>query len=383
MIRKRTSRTGSVTYECFVYDPSIRRKRYVGSRKNLRGDGGAQELERQKKDEFTGGTPEPESVLTIRSYAPEWMELHHGPKTRRPQPTTRTANFYNLKPFLEAYGDRPLDGGITRREALKWAKQHPHNAKTVSALFNDAIDDEVCSANPFANRRQEESRERKHIAPITEGELATLADIALRHWGSEGYGLVVRAFILFAAWVGCRPGETFRVEQKDLNFAQGEVSIRRVKRRGGRYPTDKVAFPNAAQEAVLAMPSLPAVGPIFRTISGCLMNKSGVRYYWHPVRTAFRETMSPERWHELCDGEPTMDFYVLRHFCASIIVDRGGNEDDVAAQLGNSPEVCRETYIHSYVDRANARNLERLNRTGPAEIVPIDADRRRRMGGAS
>jgi integrase len=62
---------------------------------------------------------------------------------------------------------------------------------------------------PVRGRRQEESRERKHIHPLTEDEVDRLADIALRHWGSDGYGLVARAWVLFAAWVGCRPGETF------------------------------------------------------------------------------------------------------------------------------------------------------------------------------
>jgi integrase len=74
---------------------------------------------------------------------------------------------------------------VTRREALKWSKLHKHNAVVVCAMFNDAIDDDVCKTNPFAGRRQEESRERKHIHPLTEEEVDRLADIALRHWGER------------------------------------------------------------------------------------------------------------------------------------------------------------------------------------------------------
>lgn len=33
----------------------------------------------------------------------------------------------------------------------------------------------------------------------------------------------------------------------------------------------------------------------------------------------------------------------------------GLSEHDIAHQLGNSVEVCRETYIHSYTDKTNDR----------------------------
>jgi hypothetical protein len=73
---------------------------------------------------------------------------------------------------------------------------HPHNAKAVAALLNDAIDDEACTANPFRNRRQEQPRGRQDIYPLTEEEVDRLADCALRHWGGgvragrEGVGAV-------------------------------------------------------------------------------------------------------------------------------------------------------------------------------------------------
>ena len=339
----------------YVYNPATGRKEYVGSRVKLRGEGGAQELERLKRAEFAGRAPNP-SDLTIRAYAADWLTDHHGPGTRRPSPATLTHNRDMLRIFLEDHGDKALDGGIKRREALRWAKKHPHNAKAVSAMFNDAFDDEVCKGNPFANRRQEEGRERKHIHPLTEDEVNRLADIAQRHWGHDGYGLIARAWVLFAAWVCCRPGETFAIEAADLDFHAGEVTIRRVKKRGNTYPTDIVVFPKAAQDAVRAMGTLPPPGPIFLTVTGVPMGKGGLRYHWEPIRSAFRETVTPERWAELLDdsdGKKTLSFYVLRHFGASVMADRGLNAKQIAGQLGNSEAVCQETYIHLYRDRSN------------------------------
>jgi integrase len=349
----------------YVYDPAVGQKVYVGSRQNLRGAGGAQELERQKQQEFAAHEPKRiEGKLTIRGYAADWLELHHGEGTRRPAPGTRTVNEGHLRRFLEDFGDRLIDGGIGRREALRWSRKNVHAAKVVSAMFNDAVDDQECEGNPFANRRHKESRGRKHIKPLTADEVQRIAEIAHRHWGADGYGLVARAWVLFGAWVGCRPGETFGVELEDLRFDAGEVVIRRIKKRGGEYPVDTVVLPRAAIQVIQAMPVLPRTGPIFLTITGERMLKGALRYYWDPVRAAFQATVSEQRWAELLDGTEdgkNLDFYALRHFCASQIVEHGGNEYDVAAQLGNSPEVARETYIHSYVEQVNARNRRFLD----------------------
>jgi integrase len=266
-----------------------------------------------------------------------------------------------LRKFLRAFGDMPIDGGIRRGEALAWARDHPTNARVVSAMFNDAIDDEACQTNPFRNRRQEQPRGRQDIFPMTEEEVGRLADIALHHWGADGYGLIARAWVLFGAWVGTRPGETFSVTPLDLDFDEGLVRVTRVK---GRKQTEWIVLPSAVRDAIRAMPPAPDPGPLFRTVTGIAVDRKGaLHYHWSPIRAAFRQTLTAERWAELLEGQSdkrSLDFYALRHFCASIIVDRGGNEFDVSQQLGNTPEVARAVYIHGYRDRINDRNRERL-----------------------
>lgn len=349
----------------YVYNPAEGRKVYVGSRQKLRGPGSAQELEREKAAEFAGHTAATGTAL-IRAYAAEWLELHHGTGTRRPSRTTLAVNEQNLRSFLAAYGDRPLDG-IARREALAWAKKHPHNAKVVSAMFNDAVDDEACKGNPFANRRHEQSRGRKDIQPITEAEVDRLAQIGLEMW--DAYGFVAAGVILFGAWVGCRPGETFTVPLDALDFRNGQVTVRRVKKRGSEYPTDVVVFPQRAQDAVRAIPNLPRTGPVFRTITGLAISKGSHRYVWDPIRKAFAQELTPARRAELLDDRGDLDFYELRHFAGSVMADRGLSEYDIAHQLGNSVQVCRETYIHAYRDRTNDR--VRLALDG-AQITALD-----------
>src|SRR5207247_630288 len=94
--------------------------------------------------------------------------------------------------------------------------------------------------------------------------------------------------------------------------------------------------------------------------------------YWDPVRAAFRQTISEQRWEELLDGSEdgkSLDFYALRHACASLIVAAGGNEYDVSSQLGNSPEVARETYIHRYIEEANERNRRFLDGASVVDLA--------------
>lgn len=359
--------------------PQAGRKWYVGTRLK---HGDAKTLERDTisalKRQAAGKKPFT-ADQTVRDYADDWLDLHHGEGSRRPSPKTLQLNEQNLRAFLEEFGDRPMrgDGAIRRGEALRWCKldSNAYRAKAVSAMFQDAIDDEVATVNPFANRRAKQSSERKHISPLTEQEVDRLADIALRHWGRDGYGLVARAWVLFGAWVGARPGETFATTRSDLEVDAGLVWIQRVK---PPYKRDHVVLPVVVVRAIAAMPrQARADGLLFPTVKGQPMHKDTLGRHWSPIRSAFRETVTEERWAGLLQGQAERDlaFYSLRHHCASQIVSRGGNEYDVAAQLGNTPEVARATYIHDYRDRTQERLRGFLDRP---VVVDLDAARAQR-----
>jgi integrase len=182
--------------------------------------------------------------------------------------------------------------------------------------------------------------------------------------------------VLFGAWVGSRPGETFSVRWEDIDFRGGLVRVTRVK---GRKQTEWIVLPSVVQDALRGMPPARDDGPVFRTVTGRTMDTKGsLHYAWSPVRAAFKAAVSSQRYAELLCGQQSKElaFYSLRHHCASVIVDRGGNEYDVAQQLGNSPDVCRKHYIHGYKDRMNERNRARLE----GENV-VDLNERRRANG--
>lgn len=347
-------------YEVKVYSPQARRLVYVGRRK-LEKD--AKRLFREKTAEFAGGEG---ASLTVREYAVQWLDDHHGPGTARPAASTLQVNRGNLRQFLDEFGDRALDGGIGRKEALKWSKPRPHVAKTVAAMFNDAVDDEEARGNPFANRKHKRSSERRRIAPITQPELDTLTAIAARHWGIDGYGQIAKAWVLFAAWVGCRPGETFKVTLRDIDWHRRLVTIRRVK---PPYDTDTVVIPTAAMDQLTHVRALLAQeGPMFRTVTGRPMDKGSVGYHWRPIAAAFREKVTEDRWEALTEGTGRLDLYVLRHRVASVMADRGATASEIAEQLGNTPAVCERTYIHPFTSDVRERNRKLLD---DASVVPL------------
>jgi integrase len=361
-------RSGS--YPVYVYDATTRKKTYVGSREKLT-DARQLEAEERIKHKRKGRSP-----WTVEQFTARWFEAFYGEGTRRPEYTTRLTHEGTFKRFREDFGSRRLDS-IERDEALDWARTQPEGrVKVVSAFFNDAIRDGKTEHNPFEKLGLEQSRGRKDIHPLTEDEVEQLARIALERWWD--YGPVVRAWVTFAAWVGCRPAEMFALEWPNLDFKRSEVAIDWQARIDGRKrpktkETRRVVFPEPAQRAVLDMNRLRR-GLVFTAHEGNQVRGGGYRYYWLPVQDRFLGGLEARRRAELLEGKkptrngnaPNLDMYELRHFCGSMLADRGASARDIAHQLGNSVEVCEATYIHTHRDRA----LERLKGafSGPAPV---------------
>lgn len=154
----------------------------------------------------------------------------------------------------------------------------------------------------------------------TEGRLYELADSALTSCGQ--YGSTFRACILFAAYVGLRPAELFTLKWADLDLAAGEVRIRTSLGSTGEVTLPKngkartVTLPPPAADAVRFMPRHAGSPYVFTTPNGRRFSKTSHYYWWQIVRLSF--------------GLPGMDFYELRHFCATHLLGLGANHADVS-----------------------------------------------------
>ena len=340
MIRPRSG-----SYAVSVYDPTLKRKRWVGTFRTMRD---AREAEREASRR---------RGVAARVTCGEYVELWLAEYARPARATQRTYR-YALKRFATEFDRRRL-GEFDRLTARAWANVHPQsNIRVVRAMFNDAINDGLHPGpNPFANLRLEQSRGRKDLVALTETELHELGNTALRVLGE--YGPTFRAMILFAGYVGLRPGELFALERGDLS--DDEVHIRRNLDGTGELKLPKngkqrvVILPPPARDALLDVPPRIDSSWLFVTGRGRQFRKSSLLYYWNPVRAAF--------------GRPGMDFYELRHFCATHLLELGVSHSDVAVQLGHTDGgmLVMSTYGHPSEDGAR----ERLKHAYAASVVPL------------
>jgi integrase len=338
-------RPRSGSYAVAVYDPALKRKRWVGTFKTMRE---AREAEREASRRRGVALR-----ITCGEYVQLWLAEY-----ARPAPATQRSYRYALQRFSAEFDRRRLYE-FDRVTARAWANLHPQsNVRVARAMFNDAINDGLHPGpNPFANLRLEQSRGRKDLVALTADELHELADVALRVHAE--YGPTFRAMILFAGYVGLRPGELFALERGDL--VEDEVHIRRNLDGTGQLKLPKngkqrvVISPPPARDALLDVPPRIDTSWLFLTLCGRQFRKSSLHYYWNPVRAAF--------------GRPGMDFYELRHFCATHLLELGVSHADVAVQLGHTDggALVMSTYGHPSEDAAR----ERLKRAYAASVVPL------------
>ena len=167
---------------------------------------------------------------------------------------------------------------------------------------------------------------RRDLEVISEARFYELADSSLTSCGP--YGPTFRAVILFSAYVGLRPAELFMLKWTDVDFAKCEVRIRTSLGSTGEVTLPKngsartVILPPPAAEALRSMPRRAGSPWVFTTPSGRRFSKTSHYYWWRAVKVAF--------------GAPEMDYYELRHFCATLLLELGVNHADVAVQLGHT-----------------------------------------------
>lgn len=344
-------------YGVSVYDPASKRKRWVGTFATLRA---AREAERTAASHPRAGRTE-----TCDSFAGRWVG-----DFPRSAPATRRTYTYAVKRFAEDFRGVPISA-LDRPAARAWAKATPQsNVRAVRAMFNDAINEGLHPGpNPFANMRLEQSRGRKDLTALTEPELHTLADAALDV--HDTYGPAFRAIILFAGYVGLRPGELCALERRDV--AGDEVTIRQnldgtnqlKAPKNGRVRT--VILPPPARDALRDVPSRLDVPWLFTTPRGLRLSKSTLHYYWRPVRARF--------------GRNDMDFYELRHFCATHLLELGVAHADVAVQLGHTDggALVMSTYGHPSEDAARSR----LKRAFTSNVAPLSKPAVGSQGGST
>jgi integrase len=330
------------------YDKATKTKRHLGTF-DTKGEARDAEAEHRKRYQPAGRE-------TCDEFAARWMRDYP-----RPSASTRRTHTERTRRFAKDFGGVRL-ADVDRVATRAWALKYPHDAPVVSTMFADALRDNLVQTNPFAQLRLPRSRGRKDITSLTEVEVVALADLALNpRMELEEFGPEYRAMMLWAGFVGTRPGETFALRRDDI--AGEHVTVSRAY---SSHTHETTAPKNGRERVVVVAPivvealegvPLHSAGLLFETPTGCQWTASLHHRYWVKMR--------------LLANRPKMAFYELRHAAASMLLERGVTPWDVAIQLGHTDggQLVMERYGHP--SEAGARS--RLLAAWEAEIRPLRA----------
>lgn len=324
-----------------VYDRASKKKVHLGTYATKRE---AVAAERDYKDR------PPMSAMTVDQWRAHWLD------TATWKPSTKRHNAERTLAFNREHGGLRL-GDVTRSVARDWIGRHPSSQGALSAMFGAAMyeDDErgdpLVRTNPFS-RLQRRVQARRDLQPewLRADDIAALERAAMRAC-TDPMGKQAAAMVRFAAETGVRPGELFVITWEDV--LEDTLLVRRaIDSKSGVIGTPKnkrereVFLSAAAREAAQSMPPRLGVEFVFAGPTGRPLRTTSFNYYWRQVRAAA--------------GRPGMEFYELRHYCATRLLEAGMSDADVALQLGHTDggELVRRVYGHPSARSA----MDRLRR---------------------
>jgi integrase len=305
---------------------------------------------------------------TITSFAERWVR-----DFPRPKESTNDRYGSDAKRFAKAVdpSDKRKLHEVKVPEAMAYAQRRKHDLGALRAMFSDARKSGLVTTNPFSELGISKGPGRSEMTPITEEELDLMGALAFRSHGKE-YGQVVRSLIIFAAETTMRPGEISGLDRSDIDFKGERVHVRRQfhKRRVQLPKSGKPRkLPYLPPRAAQAIRDLPRRVPaprcevtggeiLFYGKEGQRITQSALSAYWRPVRAAFEAAIPSDRLAEFEESGPSsLDFYALRHFGATRMVERGVESWIVAKMMGHEDggRLVEKVYGHPRDEVARER----------------------------
>lgn len=321
----------------------------------------AQKAEDNHKRRRPGGD------TTVAEWREHWLKVGDWADSTRAHHAERT------KRFTAEHGKKRLVS-INRTIARAFVADYPSCHQSLSAMFGAAMyeDDEhgdpLLTVNPFSKLVKNKTKKRDLQSEwMLDEDVAAIEETALRTIGAWAAG-----FVRFAAEEGIRPGELFALGESDLNPEAGVLLVRwaadsktRTLKRPKNGQAREIVLSRRALEAARSLieardtgwrqvrkiendklraaataAELEPTPLIFTNPHGDQFWNNTWAYYWHQIRAAA--------------GRPDMDFYELRHYCATRLLEGGLSERDVAEQLGHTDggELVRKVYGHPSKRRA-------------------------------
>jgi integrase len=228
----------------------------------------------------------------------------------------------------------------------------------LSAILNEAVDDELLQGNPAAKVRKVIAKEHKaEIQPLTAAELDHLLNTVQQHYPDH------YALFLLLARTGMRIGEALALKWADIDFNSRFIKVERSVRKG------RVSTPKSGKSRRVDMsPQLADTLKIHLTESkkrGLALGIGEPEIVFMNSRGTMIDTNNWRRWvfnKALAKAKMRrIRIHDLRHTYATIRLAAGHNIVDVSNQLGHhSVTLTLDVYGH-WVPGQNKSEVDALD----------------------
>jgi integrase len=266
---------------------------------------------------------------------------------------------------------------ISRIEARALGKSNPARVPALRAMWTDAVQEGLADTNVFAKLGLDRGRGREDIIVLTTAEVDRLVEISLEVHG-EKFGGEFGAMITWSAYTCMRPGETFAARFSrlvdDVYDVSTQFNSKARRETAPKHGGDGLIYvPQPAIDAVLGKPRRLEDDLMFRTKQGKQFRQTSLHEAWKEVRSVFTAGL-PEDHHLrrrlAADSDDKLDFYELRHFGATYMLNELGIEPWVIAeQLRHSDGGTLVLKLYGHPDRRKA--IDRIRRAYGDSVRPL------------
>ena len=288
------------------------------------------------------------STMLFSDWAEKWLEYYKKPDvSERTYLDTYEFNLY--KHILPAFGDmmiseiKPIHIKTFLAKYASKSKSLKKKLKMIlSAIFEDAIDNELITSNP-CRKIKITGEEDKRKETYTAEECRKILDYADTH----RFGLAISIMLQ----CGLRPSELLALRKSDFDLqaktltiskalvkAQNGVKIDKTKTKKS-YRTIPIPDRLAAKMATIKGNK---GNYLFLTQNGTFMDERNFTHYRYDI--FFRDL-------EKDCGIRRLPPYSLRHTCATVLYEQTGDIFAVSKYLGHANiTVTSKTYVHENVE---------------------------------
>jgi len=283
---------------------------------------------------------------TVGEYATSWLAR------RDLKPRTR-AHYQSLldRQILPTFG-RALLARVTPRQVADWHHElggtrptlRAHAYGLLKALFNTAIAEDECVANPCRVRGASSTKRAATVRPASLDELEALVAAM-----PERY----RVMTLLAAWCALRFGELTELRRKDVDLTQGLLHVRRGVARAEGVVVVGTPKSEAGRRDVSIPPHiLPLLREHLATITaggrdGLLFPAAGDPTKHLAPATLYRVFYAARE----KAGRPDLRWHDLRHTGAVLAASTGATLAELMGRLGHSTPAAAMRYQHAAAGR--------------------------------